>query len=237
MQWRFATTSWTQVLAARGSPSSESRAALESLCKVYWYPLYAFVRRQGHGPEESRDLTQSYFSELLEKGYLEDFDPSRGRFRVFLRASLQHFLSKERDRSRAQKRGGSAGVLSLDDRDLEGRYRHEPADRLTPEEIFERRWALVILERTLGRLRSEFSERGRKEEFEILKGYLTGEAPKVPYRQAASRLKTTEEAVKTAVHRLRQKFGRLLREEIAETVSTPEEIDDEVRHLLKTIVP
>jgi RNA polymerase sigma-70 factor (ECF subfamily) len=235
MQWRFATTSWTQVLAARASPSSESRAALESLCKIYWYPLYAFVRRQGFGPEESRDLTQSYFSELLEKGYLEDFNPSRGRFRVFLKASLQHFLSKERDRSRTLKRGGRVGILSLDDRDPEGRYRHEPVDRLTPEEIFERRWALVILERALGRLRSEFSERGRGEEFEILKGYLTGEAPKVPYRQAAATLQTTEEAVKTSVHRLRQKFGKLLREEIAETVSTPEEIDDEVRHLLKTI--
>jgi len=235
MRWRFATTSWTKVLAARASSSSESREALETLCKIYWYPLYAFVRRQGYGPEESRDLTQAYFSELLEKGYLEDFDPSLGRFRVFLKASLQHFLSKERDKSQTWKRGGRAGIVSLDDQDVEGRYRHEPVDQLTPEQVFERRWALVILERVLERLRAEFSEPDRGPEFETLKGYLTGEAPKVPYRQAASALRTSEEAVKTSVHRLRQRFGRVLREEIGETVSSPEEIDDEVRHLLRTI--
>jgi RNA polymerase sigma-70 factor (ECF subfamily) len=144
MSSRFATTSWTQVLAARDAPSSESRQALEGLCNVYWYPLYVFVRRQGHAPEEARDLTQGYFAQLLEKGYLEDFDPALGRFRVFLKASVKNFLSKERDKAHALKRGGKARIVSLDADDVEGRYRYEPVDKLTPEEIFERRWALTF---------------------------------------------------------------------------------------------
>ncbi|HLE69127.1 MAG TPA: sigma-70 family RNA polymerase sigma factor, partial [Vicinamibacteria bacterium] len=145
------------------------------MCKSYWYPLYAFVRRQGHGPEEARDLTQGYFAQLLEKGYLEDFDPSLGRFRVFLKASVKNFLSKERDKAHAWKRGGHAHIVSLSADEVEGRYRYEPADRLTPEEIFERRWALTLLERALGKLRKEFEDGDRGKEFEKLKGYLTGE--------------------------------------------------------------
>ncbi len=235
MSYRFVTTSWTQVLAAREAPSSESRQALEGLCKAYWYPLYAFVRRQGYGPEESRDLTQGYFAQLLEKDYLEDFDPSLGRFRVFLQASVKNFLSKERDKTHAWKRGGHSQVVSLDNEEVEGRYRYEPVDQLTPEEIFERRWALTLLERVMERLRKELSEASRAEEFEKLKGFLTGDGPKVPYRQVALELRTSEEAVKTSVHRLRQRFGTLLRQEIAETVSKPEEIDDEIRHLLKKL--
>ena len=235
MDARFATTSWTQVLAAREAPSSESRQALEGLCRAYWYPLYAFVRRQGYGPEESRDLTQAYFAQLIEKDYLEDFDPSLGRFRVFLQVSVKNFLSKERDKTHAWKRGGHAQTVSLDADDVEGRYRFEPVDRLTPEEIFERRWALTLLERVMERLRLELSQTGRAEEFEKLKGFLTGDAPKVPYRQVALELRLSEEAVKTSVHRLRQRFGVLLRQEIADTVSSPGEIDDEVRHLLKKV--
>lgn len=234
MQW--ATTSWTQVLAARDAPSSESRQALEGLCQAYWYPLYAFVRRQGFDAEESRDLTQAYFAELLEKGYLEDFDPSLGRFRVFLRASVRNFLSKERGKARAWKRGGRADVVSFD-ADVEGRYRLEPVDRLTPEEIYERRWALTLVERVLGRLHQESRQGGRAEEFEQLKGLLTGEQPRVPYREVAARLGTTEDAVKASVHRLRQRFGRMLREEIGATVANPREVDDEVRHLLGVIAP
>ncbi len=235
MSLRFATTSWTQVLAAREAPSSESRQALESLCKAYWYPLYVFVRRQGYGPEESRDLTQAYFAELLEKDYLEDFDPSLGRFRVFLKASVKNFLSKERDKARALKRGGGVPVLSLSADEGEGRYRYEPVDRLTPEELFERRWALTLLERVMARLEQEMTDAGRGEELEKLKGYLTGDTPKVPYRQVALELRTSEEAVKTSVHRLRRRFGAALRREIGETVSSPDEIDDEVRHLLRKL--
>ncbi len=157
MNSRFATTRRTQVLAAREAPSSEAHQALEGLCRAYWYPLYAFARRQGYGPEESRDLTQGYFAQLLEKGYLEDFDPSLGRFRVFLQASVKNFLSKERDKTHAWKRGGHAQVVSLNDEEVEGRYRYEPVDRLTPEEIFERRWALTLLERVMERLREELT--------------------------------------------------------------------------------
>jgi RNA polymerase sigma-70 factor (ECF subfamily) len=234
---RWATTSWTQVLAARDAPSSESRLALEALCRVYWYPLYAFVRRQGEGPEDARDLTQAYFAQLLEKGYLDDYDPSRGRFRVFLMASMRNFLSKEREKARAWKRGGRAGVVPLDEVDPEGRYRHEPVDRLDPEQVFERRWALTLLERVLDRLREEQVAAGREKEFGRLKGLLTGEQPKVPYRDVAAELGTSEAAVKASVHRLRQRFGTLLREAIAETVASPQEVDDEVRHLLGTIAP
>ena len=234
---RWATTSWTQVLAARDAPSAESRQALEGLCRLYWYPLYAFVRHQGFDPEESRDLTQAYFAQLIEKGYLEDFDPSLGRFRVFLRASIKNFISKEREKARAWKRGGRTAILSLDADEVEGRYRLEPVDRLTPEEIYERRWALTLLERVLGTLHSEFQEKGRGAEFETLKGFLTGEEPRLPYREVAAALSTSEAAVKSSVHRLRQRFGHLLRKEIAETVAGPEDVDDEVRHLLGVIAP
>jgi RNA polymerase sigma factor (sigma-70 family) len=233
---RWATTSWTKVFAARGTPSVESRLALEALCRAYWYPLYAFVRRQGHDPEDAQDLTQAYFAELLEKGYLGQFDPSLGRFRVFLMTSMKHFLSKEREKARAVKRGGRAVVISLD-ADVEGRLGLEPADRLTPEEIYERRWALTILERVLGKLRQEFKEEAREQEFERLKPFLTGEEPKVPYREVAAELGSSEDAVKSSVLRLRRRFGSRLREEIAETVASPEEVDEEVRHLLKSIAP
>jgi RNA polymerase sigma-70 factor (ECF subfamily) len=236
MASHFATTSWTQVLAARGAATSEARAALEGLCQAYWYPLYAFTRRQGHDAEQARDLTQAYFAQLLDKDYLDDVDPGRGRFRVFLMTSVRNFLSKEREKARAWKRGGRADLVSLDE-DAEGRYRQEPANPLTPEQIYERRWALTILERVLGRLRLEFSESDREREFERLKAFLTGEEPQLPYRELAVELGTTEAALKTAVHRLRRRFGTLLREEISQTVSTPEEVDDEVRHLLAVVAP
>jgi RNA polymerase sigma-70 factor (ECF subfamily) len=238
MRERFATTSWSHILAARGTSSSpEARQALEALCQAYWYPLYAFVRRQGFAAEESRDLTQAYFAALLEKGYLDDFDPARGRFRVFLRASVKHFLSKEREKAQAWKRGGRTDVVSLDAQDAEGRYRHEIADRLDPEQVYERRWALTLLERALSKLRKEFGAGGRDREFERLKGFLTGDAPKVPYREVAADLQVSEGAVKTSVHRLRQRFGALLREEIEATVGRPDDVDDEVRHLLGVIAP
>jgi RNA polymerase sigma-70 factor (ECF subfamily) len=237
MQSKFVTTSWTQLLAARDAPSAEARPALEALCRAYWYPLYAFVRRQGVDAEEARDLTQAYFAQLLEKGYLEDFDPSLGRFRVFLMASVKHFLSKEREKARAWKRGGRTTIESLDADDLEGRYRQESADRLTPEEIYERRWALTILDRVLETLGQEFAKDGREREFARLRGLLTGESPRVPYRRVAEELGTSESAVKTSVHRLRQRFGHLLRQEIAETVARPDDVDDEVRHLLGVVGP
>jgi RNA polymerase sigma-70 factor (ECF subfamily) len=237
MQSRFATTSWTQVLAAREAPSTESRQALELLCRAYWYPLYAYVRREVTDADEARDFTQAYFAELLEKGYLQDYDPSRGRFRVFLKTSVSHFLSKEREKASAGKRGGRVKVLSLEAADLEGRYREEPSDRLTPEEIFERRWTLTVLERVLDALRREQEDAGSGAQFARLEGFLTGSDTVTPYRRVAAELGTTEAAVKTSVHRLRLRFGQLLRGAIAETVSSPDLVDDEVKHLLGVIAP
>jgi RNA polymerase sigma-70 factor (ECF subfamily) len=237
MRSQFVTTSWTQVLAAREAASTESRQALEELCRAYWYPLYAFVRRQGFSPDDARDLAQGYFAQLVEKGYLDDFDPARGRFRVFLKTSIRNFLSKEREKAQAWKRGGRTEVVSLDVADGEGRYRHEPVERLDPEQIYERRWALTTLERALGRLRSELADSDRGPEFDALKEFLTGEEPRRPYREVAAQLSTTEAAVKASVHRLRQRFGALLRQEIADTVARVEDVDDEVRHLLGVLAP
>jgi RNA polymerase sigma-70 factor (ECF subfamily) len=237
METRFATTGWTRVLTAREGTSTEARQALEGLCRIYWYPLYAFVRREGHDAEDARDLTQAYFAELLDKGYLEDYDPERGRFRTFLIASMKNFLSKQREKARAWKRGGRADVISLDAQEVEGRYRYEPQDFLNPEQIFERRWALTVLERTLGRLRGEQEDADRGREFQALEGYITGYESRTSYREIAGKLGTSEAAVKMAVYRLRQRFGELLRLEIGETVSSPGEVDDEVRYLLGVVAP
>jgi RNA polymerase sigma-70 factor (ECF subfamily) len=232
---RFATTRWSQVLAAGRAQTTSSRGALAGLCEAYWYPLYAYVRRWGHGPDEAQDLTQEFFTRLLEKHYLRDADPTRGRFRSFLLASLKHFLSNERDRATAVKRGGRAQIVPLEIETAEGLYRLEPPDADTPEKVFERRWALMLLERTLGRLRDEFEAGGRREVFARLEGYLTGERDTVPYAQLAAELGMTEGAIKVAVHRLRKRFGALLREEIGDTVSDPAQVDDEIRELFRIL--
>lgn len=237
MKWQFPPTSWSQVIAARDGHSTESRQALDSLCRAYWYPLYAFVRLQGHDPEASRDLTQAYFVELLEKGYLQDVDPSLGRFRSFLMVSVKHFLSKERDKAKTVKRGGATSVISFDAADAEVRYRSEPSVELTPEVIFERRWAQTVLHRALGKLRDELSEAGKEDHYRALRPSLVGEEPRMPYRQAAEELGISEGAVRAHVHRLRKRFGELLRQEIAETIADPEDVDDELRHLLGAITP
>jgi RNA polymerase sigma-70 factor (ECF subfamily) len=232
---RFVTTSWSTVLAAREASTVASRDALEALCTSYWYPVYAFVRRQGVDAEEARDLTQAYFAQLLEKGYLDDYDPDRGRFRVFLRTSVRNFLSKEREKGRTWKRGGRTGIVSLDDDQTEGRYRIEPADRLMPEQLYERRWALTVLEQALARLRQARIDAGRELEFTKLEGFLTGQGAQARYKEIAEELGTTEDAVKTALHRLRRQFGEVLRDVIGATVASPHEVDDELRHLLGVI--
>jgi RNA polymerase sigma factor (sigma-70 family) len=234
---RVATTQWSQVLAARDGSETEARAALESLCRTYWQPIYAYVRHQGADPEEARDLTQAYFAELLEKDFLAHVDPGKGRFRSFLLASLRHFLSHERNRSRAQKRGGGTVTLSLDTDAVEQRYRLEPATGRTPEEIFMRRWALTVLGRALARLREESTSDDQRRRFEALKPYRTGEEPEKPYWVVGEALGMTETAVRQAAHRLRRRFGQVLRDEIAETVADEDAIDDEVRQLLTTIGP
>ena len=235
MSGRVATTQWSQVLAARDGTDTEARAALESLCQTYWQPLYAYIRAQGHDPEEARDLTQGFFAELLEKGFLADVDPEKGRFRAFLLASLRHFLANERRRERALKRGGAATVLSLDTDAAEDGYEIQTSSGLTPLEVYEQRWVTAVLEGAMKRLRRESAALGGTSQFEALRQYLTSTEPQMPYREVAETLATTEGAVATAVHRLRQQYGRCLRSEIAETVADPAEIDDELRHLLARV--
>jgi RNA polymerase sigma-70 factor (ECF subfamily) len=223
------------VLAASQEPSTRSAQALEELCAAYWYPLYAYVRRRGYDVEQAQNLTQEFFARLLEKHYLRAADRSRGRFRWFLLASLKHFLANERDRAWAVKRGGRTVVIPFEVETAEGRYRLEPCDNETPEKIFERRWALTLLEQTLARLREEFRASGKDELFARLEGSLTGEQETLPYAVLAGELGMTETAIKVTVHRLRRRFGALLREAIGETVADPDEVDDEIRELFRAL--
>ncbi len=232
---RFTTTHWSLVLAASGSEDTHSREALAQLCQVYWYPLYAFVRRHGHGPHDAQDLTQEFFVRLLEKDYLRDVDRSKGKFRSFLMVALKHFLSKERARGKTLKRGGGQRLLSLDIISAEDRYRREPEDNLTAEKLFEHRWALTLLDRVLTRLSEEYEASGKATMFEQLQGCLTGDSDLLPYAELARRLGMTEGAVKVAVHRLRKRYRGVLRDEIAQTVADPSEIDEEIRQLFSAL--
>ena len=233
----IATTQWSQVLAARDGSDTEARRALEVLCQTYWLPLYAYVRHQGSSPEDARDLTQAYFAELLDKDFLAGVDPSKGRFRAFLLASLRHFLSHQRDRDRALKRGGGTSTVSLDVGAGEQSYAIQPVEGMNPEAVFEYRWAMTVFDRALGRLERESTESDTRERFDRLKPYLTTADEQVPYREVASALDMTEKAVSSAVQRLRKRLGQCLREEIAQTVANPTEVDDELRHLLSVIRP
>jgi len=233
----FPSTAWSLISKARHSATSEARAALAALCEAYWYPLYSYARRSGEGAEDASDLTQGYFALLLEKGYLGDVRLREGRFRSFLLTSFRNFISKERDKSRAQKRGGGRPMLSIDVAAGEARHVAEPKDTLTPEAIFERRWALTILERAMDRLRREAVKAGREAELACLGGFLTGAGPQVPYADVAVQLGMSEVAVRAMVLRLRRRYGRLLRAEIAETVADPGAVDDELRHLLSAVRP
>jgi RNA polymerase sigma factor (sigma-70 family) len=232
---RFATTHWTVVLTAGRPESSRYQQALETLCQTYWFPLYAYLRRQGHDAHQAEDYTQAFFAKLLEKHGLRLADPKRGKFRSFLLAALKHFLANELDRVRAQKRGGNLKVLSLSTQDAETQYALQPAHQLTPEKLFERYWALTVLDRTLTRLKAESVLADKQELFDRLKGYLTAEKGSVPYRDAAAELNMTEGAVKAAVHRLRVRYRQLLRNEIAQTVANEEQIDEEIRDLFTAL--
>lgn len=234
MPARFETTQWSQVLKASEGSSPEAREALETLCLAYWLPLYAYVRRRGEDPETARDLTQSFFAELLEKEMLKATDRSKGRFRSFLLASLANFLSHERAKAQALKRGGGIQTVSLDLEDAESRYRREPSDGLTPERVFEQGWALAVMERAMTRLSAEGSAEGRRL-FARLEPYLSGSKPSGSYREIGAELGMTEGAVKTAVYRLRRRYGTLLREEIAATVADPADVESELRHVLGTV--
>jgi RNA polymerase sigma-70 factor (ECF subfamily) len=231
---RFPTTRWSVVLVAGEDPQG-ARDALSSLCEAYWGPLYAFVRRRGFGPEDAQDLTQGFLLGLLEREDLRRVHPHAGRFRSFLCASVKHFISNEMERARALKRGGGAVTLSFDARQAESQYRLEPRDDLDPEKVFERRWAFTVLRRAEARLARELGDDDRQQDLEHVFPLVAGAGPRGSYAEVAAALGISEDAVKMKVHRLRRRFGRLVREEIADTVADPDEVDDELRHLL-TIV-
>jgi RNA polymerase sigma-70 factor (ECF subfamily) len=230
---RFHTTQWTLVLSAAADDAAAA-AALESLCQSYWYPLYAFIRRQGYEAPEAEDLTQAFFSRLIEKEYLAQADRNRGKFRSFLLTAVKHFLSNERDRAAAQKRGGGAQHVSLDFGDAEKRYAQEPSSGLTPEEMFEKRAALSLLDRALALLGAEYEVRGNSRQFEILAPLLTGDSEDL-YEKAADDLGMSRGAVRVALHRMRGRFRVILRDLVASLVTEPEDVDDEIRHLVNAV--
>jgi RNA polymerase sigma-70 factor (ECF subfamily) len=232
----FPTTRITLIHAAQGLAGADAHQALSKLCGAYWYPVYAYVRRLGHSHEEAEDLTQGFFMRILDKHSLRDFDRERGRFRSFLLGALKHFIANERDAARAQKRGGGRTHLPLDEVLLAGsRYDLEPRSDLTPDRIFERQWALTVLTRAQDTMGEEAVRQGKEAQFDRLKGLLVGEDTDVGYRALAAELDTTEGAVKVAVHRLRQRFREVLREEISHTVADPQQVGAELRDLMTAI--
>ena len=231
----FPATHWSVVVAARGGDEADSLRALEALCQAYWYPLYAYLRRQGRSPHDAQDLTQGFFARLLEKNYLDAADRDKGRFRSFLLMALKRFLAKEWERERAQKRGGGQATLSLDTKLAERRYQGEGAEHLAPDRIYERRWALTLLDQALAALRQDYQALGREAEFDCLKGYLTAERGEILYAEVAARLGMTEGTARAAVHRMRSRFRALFREVIARTVAVPEQVEDEVRWLKRAL--
>ena len=230
---RFPTTRWTLVVAAADPQRNETRCALASLCEAYWYPLYAYVRRRGYPADQAQDLTQEFFMRVLEGRYLDRADPEKGRFRSFLLTSLKFFVADEEDRQRARKRGGGA-VLPLEFWSGEQRYQREPAHDETPERVFERRWALSVLDRVVEKLRDEFVQHGRPEHFERLKIFLLGQSD-APYAALALEMNTSEGALKVAIHRLRKRYRELFRQEIADTVADPAEVESELRYLASAL--
>jgi RNA polymerase sigma factor (sigma-70 family) len=233
----FATTHWSVVTAAGQDGSESGRKALETLCRGYWYPIYVYVVRKGHGPNEAQDLTQEFFAQLIEKQHLQQADQNRGKFRTFLLATLDHFLAREWRRDHRQKRGGGFTFTSLDEKNLEEQYRHEPADNDTPEKQFLRQWARAILKQTMDRLGRECEAEAKGALFLEVKNLLSGERDSDAYRAIAGRISMSEGAIRVAVHRLRQRYGELLRDEIAQTVEDPAEIEEELRYLLTALRP
>jgi RNA polymerase sigma-70 factor (ECF subfamily) len=227
----FLPTRWSVVLKAAQQAGPDADEALATLCETYWFPLYAFVRRQGHGPHDAEDLTQAFFARLLEKRYLESIQREGGRFRSFLLTALKRFLANEWDRARTEKRGGKRTIIALDRESAESRYQIEPAHELSPDKLYERQWAQALLDRVMNLLGEEHANAGKAEWFARLSGTLGRPRGEAPYRDLAAALGTTEAAVKMGVQRLRARYRALLRAEVAHTVTRPEEIDEEIRHL------
>jgi RNA polymerase sigma factor (sigma-70 family) len=231
----FATTHWSVVLAARDGVSPQAAQALERLCRTYWFPLYAHVRRQGHRAPDAQDLVQGFFARLLQGNFLENVGPQKGKFRSFMLAALNHFLSDEWDKARAQKRGGGQTLISLDDRSAEELYLAEPDSNLTAERMFEQRWALTMLAQALARLREEFAAAGKTREFDHLKIFLSTPTGEGGYDAIAAELGMPVATVGVKVHRLRQRYGELIRTEIAHTVASPADVEVEMTHLFDAV--
>ena len=231
----FVTTRWTVVLSAQDKDAPQSSEALESLCRIYWHPLYAYARRLGHAPADAQDLTQEFFARLLEKQWLAAADREKGRFRTFLLVALKRFLANEWDRAHRQKRGGYATHLPLDTAVAEARYLTDLAKKLPADRVYERRWALTLLEQTMNRLRAEFSQAGKAAEFERLKVFLTADKSAIACADVARELGMSEGAARVAAHRLRRRFREVFREEVAHTVASAEDVDEEFHHLLEAL--
>jgi RNA polymerase sigma-70 factor (ECF subfamily) len=231
----FHTTHWTLILEARDQNGTSAQEALASLCATYWYPLYAFIRRQGVSPHEAEDLTQEFFSQFLKRNGLASVRPAAGKFRSFLLACMRNFLSNERERAQAQRRGGRRVLLPLDTGDAETRYLLEPADNLTPEAIFEKHWAFAVLERTMKELRRKHGTDQGRQQFEELQGFLPGGNSSMSRAELAAKRGVSVGAIDVAIHRLRQQFGALLRDQVAQTVSSPTEVEDELRYLISVL--
>ena len=231
----FTTTHWSVVILAGDPNSPQAASALEKLCRTYWLPLYSYVRRQGYGPHDAQDLTQGFFGRLLRLNSFADVSGEKGKFRTFLLAALNHYLLDERDRARAEKRGGGLAVISLDETEAETRYLHVPVPDLAPERVFDRRWALTVMEEALQRLRKEYFASGKQELFEHLSGFLSSEADHGAYDTLAPKLGMSAGAVGVAVHRLRQRYRECVRLELAQTVASPEDLNDEMNYLLAAL--
>jgi len=234
MRHWFTTTHWSVVMLARPD-SPQAREALEKLCQTYWLPLYSCVRRQGYGPHDAQDLTQGFFVRLLRTDSLGSVSREKGKFRTFLQVALSHFLSDERDKARAEKRGGGRAIVSLDESEAEDRYLHMPSADLTPERVYDRRWALTVLELGFERLRQEYRATGREALFDSLKEFLCTEARVGTYESLGPKLGMSPGSVAVAVHRLRQRCRELIRLEVAQTVSNPGDLDMEIDYLFAAI--
>lgn len=234
-QHRFQTTQWSVVMAAGRDSSHVAAGALEQLCRAYWFPLYAFVRRQGYDAHAAADLTQGFFAELLRRKDLKDVDPGKGKFRSYLLASLKHYLTNQRAHDHAQKRGGGQAILSLDFEQADQRFRLEPANEQTADSFFLKQWALALIEQARAAIREEYQNTDRAALFDALQPFLVGEPAAKTYREIAEPLGKTEGALKVAVHRLRQQFHRQIRQEIARTVASEDQIDDEIRDLFEAL--
>ena len=235
MQYEFSSTQWSAVIKAGRGSSPEAHRALASLCEVYWYPLYAYARRRVSNVHEAQDLTQAFFAELLEKNYVGAATPDRGRFRAFLLTAFKNFMSKQWEKGRAQKRGGGRTPISLDFASVDSRINLDPAAGLTPEQYYDQEWAIALLGNILERLQTEFEESGKSKLFEELKGFIIGDHSGTTYSQVAETLEISEAAAKKSASRMRKRYRELLREEIAQTVSEPDEVDDEIRNLFATM--